>query len=106
MKKLPFLVLATACIQLLSHPAAQAEPLSQKVEKAQQRQTQAVSKLDINSANAEALQQLPGIGKKKALAIIAYRDKNGAFKTVAELAMVKGIGTKMVAKLQGDVEVR
>ncbi len=68
-------------------------------------QSAAVSSLNINSASAEELATLPGIGAKKAMAIIEYRELNGKFSSVEELVNVKGIGPKMLAKLEGYVSV-
>lgn len=55
--------------------------------------------LDLNTATQSQLEDLPGIGASKAKAIIAYREQNGAFKTVNQLLGVKGIGPKMLEKL-------
>ena len=63
-------------------------------------------KINLNTATAEQLVTLPGIGKKKAAAIIAYRDKSGKFTKVSDLTNVKGIGKKMVAKLNDHVQVK
>ncbi len=53
--------------------------------------------VDINTADAKTISaNLKGIGMKKAENIVAYRDKHGAFKSVQDLAKVKGIGTKTV----------
>jgi competence protein ComEA len=52
--------------------------------------------ININTADAQALTKLKGIGPKKAEAIVAFRKANGAFKTVDQLADVKGIGAKTV----------
>lgn len=49
-------------------------------------------KLNINTATAEQLQLLPGIGESLAQRIIAYREENGAFATINELLNVDGIG--------------
>ena len=59
--------------------------------------------ININKATIDQLITLPGIGKSKAQAIVDYRDKQGAFKSVTELTQVKGIGTKLLAKLEGKV---
>lgn len=55
-------------------------------------------RIDINTADAAALQTLKGVGKKKAAAIVADRATNGAFKGVDGLSRVKGVGKKSVAK--------
>jgi competence protein ComEA len=47
---------------------------------------------------------LPGVGKKKAAAIIEYRTKNGKFKSVNDLVNVKGVGKKMLAKLKDQIK--
>lgn len=55
--------------------------------------------VNINTATAENLAaNIKGVGKKKAEAIIAYREANGPFKSVEELAKVKGIGQKLLQK--------
>ncbi|GBC60183.1 hypothetical protein DENIS_1134 [Desulfonema ishimotonii] len=51
-------------------------------------------KIDINKATVDELSQLKNIGPKKAAAIVAYRDKNGPFKTPGDLINVSGIGAK------------
>lgn len=50
--------------------------------------------LDINQADSEALQALPGIGEVLAGRIIAYRDENGPFSSPDQLMSVEGIGEK------------
>ncbi|MGE8561203.1 MAG: ComEA family DNA-binding protein [Acinetobacter sp.] len=56
------------------------------------------AKISLNQANLEQLQELSGVGLKKAEAIIAYRQKNGKFKNIEELQQVKGIGPALFAK--------
>ena len=65
----------------------------------------AAQKIDVNTATAEELQQLKGIGEKKAEEIVKHRTANGPFKSVDDLANVKGIGEATVAKLKDQVTV-
>jgi len=48
-------------------------------------------KVNINTASAEQLTTLPGVGPKLAARILDYRQKSGAFKSVQELMNVKDI---------------
>lgn len=61
--------------------------------------------VNINTANATELEALPGIGAKKAQAIVEYRTKNGPFKSVDDLEKVNGIGKAMVEKLRKEASV-
>ena len=62
--------------------------------------------VNLNAPNVEQLMALPGIGKSKAQAIVAYREEQGPFSSVDDLVNVKGIGKKLLAKLAASVEVR
>lgn len=57
--------------------------------------------LNINTAGAEALTLLPGIGPAKAEAIVAYRAAHGPFSSGEELLEVKGIGPKTLHDIEG-----
>jgi competence protein ComEA len=62
--------------------------------------------VNINTADAAALAKaLNGIGPAKARAIVTYRDKNGPFKTVDQLAMVEGITQKLIEKNRADIRL-
>jgi len=65
----------------------------------------ATDKININTANAEELQMLDGVGPATASAIIEYRQTNSGFESVAELSSVRGIGDKKLQSLSDDVTV-
>jgi competence protein ComEA len=55
--------------------------------------------IDINTADAQTIaDNIQGVGMTKAQAIVAYRAKNGPYKSLDELASVKGIGSKTLAR--------
>jgi competence protein ComEA len=57
--------------------------------------------ININSADAALLDELPGVGPATAQAIVTYRDQNGPFANVNGLEDVPGIGPAKVAALLG-----
>ena len=61
--------------------------------------------LNVNTASSSELQALPGIGPKKADAIVTFRTANGPFRQVEDLVQVKGIGPKTLDKLRPLVTV-
>jgi competence protein ComEA len=62
--------------------------------------------VNINTADATALAKaLEGIGPAKAKAIVSYREKNGPFKSVDQLAMVEGITQKLIEKNRADIRL-
>lgn len=61
--------------------------------------------VSINTATAEELDTLPGIGPALAGRIIDYRTQNGGFKDINELKMVPGIGDKLYDKIKDRVEL-
>lgn len=63
-------------------------------------------KININKADVQGLQGIPGIGPAKAAAIIEYREKNGPFKDPAQLKEISGIGEKTFEKLESSITVR
>ena len=64
----------------------------------------ALAAVDLNTATVEQLSTLKGIKAKKATAIVEYRQKNGAFKSVDDLKNVPGIGQKTVDKLRSEID--
>ena len=60
----------------------------------------AAGKIDINSASAETLMLLPGIGEVLAERIVAYREAHGPFPSVDALDHVEGIGEGTLAPIR------
>lgn len=61
--------------------------------------------IDLNTADADQLDTLPGIGPALAARILAWRSENGRFRSVEDLLAVPGIGEKLVAGLRERVRV-
>lgn len=101
MKKfIPILILSVFSLGAFSSTSF-AESAKKTADTAQMR----MQKVNLNTATADQLVTLPGVGKKKAAAIIEFRQKHGKFKSIQDLTEVKGIGTKMVEKLKGRLVV-
>ena len=62
------------------------------------------ARVDINSAGADELAKLPGIGPAKARAIIEYRSE-APFQKPEDLRKVKGIGDKLYDRLKDQITV-
>lgn len=76
---------------------------SQANDSAQQEESS--DKINLNTATLAELQTISGIGAKRAQDIIDYRDANGGFSSVDDLANVSGIGEKTLEKLKSEVTV-
>jgi competence protein ComEA len=74
-------------------------------EKAAEAKASPAPAVNINTAPAEQLERLPGVGPKTAARIVEYRQKNGGFKKVEELMNVRGIGEKAFLKMKGQLTV-
>ena len=63
--------------------------------------------VNINKASAEEIAEaLNGIGIKKAREIVAFREKQGPFKSADQLRDVKGIGDKMLEKNKANIRLQ
>jgi competence protein ComEA len=65
----------------------------------------ATAPVNLNTATAEQLATIPGVGPKMAERIIDYRQKNGGFKKVEDLMNVSGVGEKSFLKLKPLITV-
>lgn len=59
-----------------------------------------MDKLNINTATIESLSKIPGLSPKVGEAIAAYREANGAFKSVSDLVNIEGIDAGLLEKIK------
>lgn len=85
MKKLTFFL--SGCILLLASTLALAD------------------QVNINTANAEELASLDGIGQVRAEAIIQHREDNGRFGSIEQLTDVSGIGEGILSNIADQITV-
>ena len=67
--------------------------------------TQPAGKININTATAEELQKIPGIGAVLAQRIVDFRNENGPFELVTELTRVTGIGLDRLTQIMDYIPV-
>jgi len=86
----------TFCVSVTS-------PAAERTANAATKKTVLSGKININTASVEQLELLPRIGNKTAQSIVEYRTQHGPFKTVENLANIKGIGDKTLKELEGFI---
>lgn len=63
-------------------------------------------RVDVNTADAETIAKvLVGVGQSKAEAIVAYREENGRFETLEDLALVRGIGDATIKRNEDRISL-
>lgn len=62
--------------------------------------------ININTANEEELQKLPGIGSSIASKIVAYRKENGKFNSIEDIKNVRGIGDSKFNNIKNNIYVK
>jgi competence protein ComEA len=65
----------------------------------------ATAPVNLNTATAQQLETLPGIGAATAQRIVEYRQKNGSFKKIEEIMNVRGVGEKSFLQLKPLITV-
>ena len=105
MKKLflPLVVLA-AGLSFNSNLIAN-EAMADKVPQVPGAAAKAAEKIDINKATLEQLSAIKGLGKKKAQAILDYRQANGEITSLEDLKSIKGLGKKTLTRLLEKFEL-
>ena len=103
---LSMLLLAGGAHAAKAAPAGKAVATASTTAHARSSHAKPMMKVNINSADADAIQQaLINIGPSKAAAIVAYRKQHGAFRSADQLAEVKGVGLKTVEKNRDRIVV-
>lgn len=77
-------------------------------QQALEQQTQSDSssgKININTAQAEDLTRLPGIGESRARTIIQYREEHGGFQNISEIMNISGIKQAMFDKIKDLITI-
>ena len=98
MKRLMVILVAVASLTCTVSPLLATEPASTTT--AAKESTTVANLTNVNTAPAAEIEKLPGVGKKSAAAIVAYRTEKGKFKAPKDLLKVKGIGKKTLEKIQ------
>jgi competence protein ComEA len=91
-----FPVALVLCIGLVIAPLTAA---------AQKGPAPAGDKVNLNSATAEQLETLPGIGPSIAKSIVEYRNKVGKFTKIEEILNVKGVGEKKFQRIKDRLTI-
>ena len=90
-------------LERLSAPAAVESALPEEPSPSESEEP--AGPVDLNTADAEELMTLPGIGETRAKAIVAYREEHGSFTYVEDLIQVPGIGEGILEGLIDQVTV-
>jgi competence protein ComEA len=86
-RRLVALAVVFACV-LAAVPAFAADPSAER------------GVVNVNTATAVELARLPGVGTSVARRIVEHREKNGAFKAIEDLMLVRGIGEKSFERIR------
>lgn len=92
----------TACVKLAHRPSSSVSQFAPVPAPALE---QATPLVNINTASAEELERLPGIGRGIAARIISYRERYGRFRRAEHLLIVRGIGDRRFRRLRAFVTV-
>ena len=98
------LVLSSASFAANTNPTSALVPVPKPAAEAAKVAVQQ-DMININTADAQTLVNLKGVGPKKADAIIAWRKANGGFKTIEQFTEVKGIGAATLEKNRKNIRL-
>lgn len=92
-----FALLPVGCVQRTREPLVQ----SSKADAS----TINISRININTASADELEQLPGIGRAIAEQIVTHRSQHGPFRRVEHVMLVRGISERKFLDIQTLITV-
>jgi competence protein ComEA len=96
---------ALVILLLASIGACMTRSRSGNTNRADARSSPAPLHININTASAQELEQLPGVGKVIGERIVAYREQNGRFKRREDVMMVNGISEKKYEEIRSMIVV-
>ena len=85
---------------------AEVKPSSLTVNKKPSKTVNKINQIDLNTATLDELISIKGLGNKKSMAILSYRNEMGSFGSLAELLEVKGIGPAIYEKVTPFLKVK
>ena len=100
------LTAAFLCVLLALHLGGEKSAVTVEREAAPEEIVPVVEPLDLNTAAAAELTDLPGIGEELADRILEYREEHGPFETTEALMEVSGIGEGKFSALEGLITVK
>ena len=102
-----YLVVASVLLVVVAANALSAREASQQDRSTDARQSvvDGSTKVELNTADLESLESLPGIGPRTAQLIVEYRTEAGGFKKIEELMNVRGIGETTFLRLRELVHI-
>ncbi len=112
-RKVYFILILVALVSFMGGLATAEEKVAEEIatiekvaeETAEAAEEEANAEVNINTATAEELSTLEGIGEMKAASIIEFRDNHGNFTKIEDLKNVKGIGDKIFEKIKDQLTV-
>ena len=101
----PFIAVLFAANVAATTPAKTTTAISKPLTQSTVMSSNLQGRININTATAKELTTLHGIGRKKAQAIVDYREMHGPFTTLEDLQQVKGISTGIVKKITSGIRI-